>query len=97
MPSMTASPSRWSRAGTNSTVPRNRLAIAAGSTGLVSREASMTRVRSDSWNSTVAPTAWASSTARRTSSITGTLRSTVRPSVASSAAPIMGSTAFFAP
>ena len=97
MPSMTASPNRCSRAGTNSTELRNRRAISAGRTGLVSREASTTSVRSGSWNSTSAPTAWASSTARRTSSIGGTLRSTVRPLAASSDAAIIFSAAFFAP
>ena len=97
MPSMTASPNRCSRAGTNSTELRNRRAISAGRTGLVSSEASTTSVRSDSWNSIRAPTAWASSTARRTSSMAGTLRSTVRPFAASSEAAIIFSAAFFAP
>ena len=97
MPSMTASPSLCSRAGTNSTDPRNLRAISAGSTGLVSRDASTTRMRSASWNSTRAPIAWASSTARRTSSMTGTFRSTVRPLAASSEAAIILSAAFFAP
>ena len=60
-------------------------------------EASITSVRSASWSSTLAPMASASSTARRTSSMIGTLRRTVRPLAASSAAPIMGRTAFFAP
>ncbi len=97
MPSMTASPSRCSSAGTNSTEPRNLRAISAGSTGVVSRDASTTRMRSASWNSTRAPTAWASSTARRMSSMTGTLRSTVRPLGAISDAAIILSAAFLAP
>ena len=94
---MTASPNRCSRAGTNSTEPRNRRAISAGSTGEVSVDASTTRVRSASWNSTRAPIAWASSTARRTSSIGGTFRSTVRPLSVSSDAAIIFSAAFLAP
>ena len=97
MPSMTASPNRCSSAGTNSTEPRKRRAISAGSTGEVSVEASTTRVRSASWNSTWAPMAWASSTARRTSSIGGTFRSTVRPLSASRAAAIIFRAAFLAP
>ena len=64
MPSMTASPKRCSSAGTKSTEPRKRRAISAGSTGEFSVEASTTSVRSVSWNSTRAPIAWASSTAR---------------------------------
>ncbi len=44
-----------------------------------------------------APIACASSTARRTSSIAGTLRSTVRPLAAISDAAIILSAAFFAP
>ena len=47
---MVASPSRCSSAGTNSTEARNRRAISAGSTELVSSEASTTSVRSASWN-----------------------------------------------
>ncbi len=97
MPSMVASPSRCSSAGTNSTEARNRRAISAGRTELVSSEASTTRVRSASWNLTTAPTAWASSTARRTSSMTGTFRRTVRPFSASSDAAIIFSAAFLAP
>ena len=97
MPSMTASPNRCSSAGTNSTEARDRRAISAGSTGDVSREASTTRVRSGSWNSTRAPTACASSMARRTSSMGGTFRSTVRPFGVSSDAAIILSAAFLAP
>ena len=97
MPSMTASPNLCSSAGTNSTELRNLRAISAGRTGLVSRDASTTSVRSGSWNSTRAPTAWASSTARRTSSMGGTLRSTVWPLPVSSDAAIIFSAAFFAP
>ena len=97
MPSITASPNRCSRAGTNSTELRNRRAISAGSTGLVRLDASTTSVRSVSWNSTTAPTASASSTARRTSSIGGTFRSTVWPLPVSRDAAIIFSAAFFAP
>src|SRR6266516_1657811 len=97
MPSMTASPSRCSRAGTKTTEPRKRRAISAGSTGLVRVDASTTRVRSASWNFTTAPTACASSTALRTSSMGGTFRRTVRPSDARSDAAIILSAAFLAP
>ena len=97
MPSMVASPSRCSSAGTNTTEARKWRAMSAGSTELVSSEASTTSVRSASWNLTIAPTAWASSTARRTSSITGTFLSTVRPLSTSSEAAIIFSAAFLAP
>ncbi len=97
MPSMVASPIRCSRAGTNSTEARNRRAISAGSTELVSSDASTTSVCSASWNLTTAPSACASSTARRTSSIGGTFLSTVRPLAASSEAAIIFRAAFLAP